>query len=487
MLLPAPMHAPLIADIPYCASPLDLYAPVAGEPWALLLDSGATGAGAGHPLARWDIVVASPVTTLVTRGSVTEVARSEPAPGRPAYDLLQGDPLSVARRELERARPEAPAAGGPTATGSSGDDGDPDGVLPFTGGLVGYFGYDLARRYRRLPETAADDSHWPEMAVGIYRWAALTDHRRRRSLLVAHDAGLLESLREHYARPVQAGAPGTFVLGEALSNLGREGYLAALARVSRALRDGEVYQVNLAQRFRAPFSGDPLALHAALRARAPGPFGAFLDLPFGQVASVSPERFLGLRDGVVETRPIKGTRPRDPDPAVDARLARELATSAKELAENVMIVDLLRNDLGQCARPGTVRVPRRFEVESFPSVHHLVSTVTAELSPGTDAFDLLRACFPGGSITGAPKLQAMRIIESLEPHRRGVYCGSIGHVGFDGSMDLNIAIRTAMVRDGNADYWAGGGIVHDSEPEFEYSESVGKASPFLALCATPVS
>jgi para-aminobenzoate synthetase component 1 len=190
---------------------------------------------------------------------------------------------------------------------------------------------------------------------------------------------------------------------------------------------------------------------------------------------------------VVETRPIKGTRPRDPDPVVDARLARELATSAKELAENVMIVDLLRNDLGQCARPGTVRVPRRFEVESFPSVHHLVSTVTAELSPGTDAFDLLRACFPGGSITGAPKLQAMRIIESLEPHRRGVYCGSIGHVGFDGSMDLNIAIRTAMVRDGNADYWAGGGIVHDSEPEFEYSESVGKASPFLALCATRVS
>ena len=478
------MHAPLIADIPYRASPLDLYAPVAGEPWALLLDSGATGAGAAHPLARWDIVVASPVTTVVTRGAVTEVARSEPAPGRPAYDLLQGDPLSVARRELERATPDFAAfAGGPALADPPPLGGGVADALPFTGGLVGYFGYDLARRYHRLPETARDDSHWPEMAVGIYRWAALTDHRNRRSLLVAHDAGLLDSLREHYARFARTPDAAAFSLGEARSNLGREGYLAALARVSRALRDGEVYQVNLAQRFRASFSGEPLALHAALRARAPGPFGAFLDLPFGQVASVSPERFLSLRAGMVETRPIKGTRPRDPDPSVDARLARELATSPKELAENVMIVDLLRNDLGQCARPGSVRVPRRFEVESFPTVHHLVSTVTAELASGRDAFDLLRACFPGGSITGAPKLQAMRIIESLEPHRRGVYCGSIGHVGFDGSMDMSIAIRTATVREGIADYWAGGGIVHDSDPAFEYAESLGKASPFLSLCA----
>jgi para-aminobenzoate synthetase component 1 len=245
--------------------------------------------------------------------------------------------------------------------------------------------------------------------------------------------------------------------------------------------------VNLAQRFRAGFSGDPLALHAALRERAPGPFGAYLHLPFGQVASVSPERFLALRDGRVETRPIKGTRPRDPDPRIDAQLARELASSPKELAENVMIVDLLRNDLGRCARAGSVRVPRRFEIESFPSVHHLVSTVTAELAPGRDAFDLLRACFPGGSITGAPKLQAMRLIESLEPDRRGVYCGSIGYVGVDGAMDVSIAIRTATVREGQAEFWAGGGIVHDSVPAFEYAETLGKAQAFLALCPPALS
>lgn len=471
------MPAPFTADIPYRASAHDLYAPVAGEPWSLLLDSGATPAGAWHPLARWDIVVADPVATLVTRGAVTEVTRAQPGPGRPAYDLLQGDPLSVARRELERALPSP-----------SPDDveGDAD-ALPFRGGLVGYFGYDLGRRYHRLPEIARDETRWPEMALGVYAWAALTDHHRRRSLLVASDPALLESLRERFAALPVRDEPGGFTLGEARSTLGRDGYFAALERIARALRDGEVYQVNLAQRFRAGFSGDPLALHAALRERAPGPFGAYLDLPFGQVASVSPERFLALRDRRVETRPIKGTRPRDPDPRIDAQLARELASSPKELAENVMIVDLLRNDLGRCARAGSVRVPRRFEIESFPSVHHLVSTVTAELAPGRDAFDLLRACFPGGSITGAPKLQAMRLIESLEPDRRGVYCGSIGYVGVDGAMDLSIAIRTATVREGQAEFWAGGGIVHDSVPALEYAETLGKAQAFLALCPPPLN
>ena len=473
------MPAPLVIDIPYRASALDLYAPVAGEPWSLLLDSGATGAGAAHPLARWDVVVADPVATLVTRGAVTEVTRAEPAPGRPAYDLLQGDPLSVAGRELQRAD-----SGGEAAPAVVPGEDEP---LPFSGGLVGYLAYDLARRYHRLPETAGDGARWPDMALGVYRWAALTDHLRRRSFLVARDAELLEGLRAHFARGEAVASAGAFALGPAQSNLGRERYLAALARVAQALRDGEVYQVNLAQRFRASFSGCPRALHAALRARAPGPFGAYLELPFGQVASVSPERFLSLREGRVETRPIKGTRPRDADPLVDARLAHELATSPKELAENVMIVDLLRNDIGQCASAGTVQVPRRFEVESFPSVHHLVSTVTAQLAPGRDAFDLLRACFPGGSITGAPKLQAMRVIESLEPDRRGVYCGSIGYVGFDGSMDMSIAIRTATVRDGVADYWAGGGIVHDSDPALEYEETLGKARAFLDLCGAPVS
>jgi para-aminobenzoate synthetase component 1 len=258
-------------------------------------------------------------------------------------------------------------------------------------------------------------------------------------------------------------------------------YRERFDRVARYIRDGHVYQVNLAQRFSATFDGDPLALYRRLRERSFAPCSALLDLPFGQVLSVSPERFLQVREGRVETRPIKGTRPRHADPVADAAAIAALSASGKDRAENVMIVDLLRNDLGRCCRVGSVSVPTLFAVESFASVHHLVSTVTGELDEGLDALDLLRSAFPGGSITGAPKLRAMQIIEELEPHRRGVYCGAIGYIGFDGAADFNIAIRTAMLRDGMADFWAGGGIVADSDPALEYAETLAKAAGFLAL------
>ena len=465
------MNLPLQFDIPYRASALDLYLPVAGEPWAMLLDSHAARA---HPLARFDIVVADPVTTMVTRGGITEIERHGDPSRAPALDLAQGDPFSLLRRELGRA-----------GTGAGATRAD----LPFAGGALGYLGYDLARRIERLPAIAEDDRHWPELAVGIYRWAALTDHAARRSMLAVADPEVLgtdaiDRLRALFSQdpiggPLAGQDPARIEGVE--SNLTEADYRERFDRVARYIRDGDVYQVNLAQRFSAAYEGDPLALFRRLRERASGPCSAFLDLPFGQVLSVSPERFLQVREGRVETRPIKGTRPRHADPAADAAAIGELSASGKDRAENVMIVDLLRNDLGRCCRTGSVSVPELFAVESFASVHHLVSTVIGELDESRDVLDLVRGAFPGGSITGAPKLRAMQIIEELEPHRRGVYCGAIGYIGFDGAADLNIAIRTAMLRDGRVDFWAGGGIVSDSDAGLEYAETLAKAAAFLAL------
>jgi para-aminobenzoate synthetase component 1 len=274
------------------------------------------------------------------------------------------------------------------------------------------------------------------------------------------------------------------VLTKPVANYTRAAYAEAFRRVQEHIRLGDCYQVNLAQRFRARAEGD--AWHAYLRLREinPAPFAAYLDLPDGRIVCSSPERFLRVRGRHVETKPIKGTRPRSADPARDRALAEELRTSPKDRAENVMIVDLLRNDLGKCCEPGSVRASRLFAIESFASVHQLVSTVEGRLASGRDALDLVAACFPGGSITGAPKVAAMRVIEELEPQRRSIYCGCIGYVGFDGDMDLNIAIRTLVQRGDYAYTWAGGGVVADSNVEAEYQESFDKAAAMLAVLET---
>jgi para-aminobenzoate synthetase component 1 len=261
--------------------------------------------------------------------------------------------------------------------------------------------------------------------------------------------------------------------------MSRERYAQAFASIQHYLEEGDCYQVNLAQRFCIETSGSPWQGYLALRRNSAGPFSAYLNTPDAQVLCTSPERFLRVDGESVETRPIKGTRRRDENAAKDRALHDELADSAKDRAENLMIVDLLRNDLGKSCRVGTVRVPELFRVESYATVHHLVSSVTGVLAEGRDGLSLLRDCFPGGSITGAPKLRAMEIIEELEPHRRGIYCGSIGYIGFDGRMDTNIVIRTAIHRNGRLYYSAGGGIVRDSACDEEYQETYDKAAAFL--------
>jgi len=451
------MASPLLTELPYQADSARLFEAIVDLPWAVFLDS-----GRHYPAqSRYDILSAQPYVRLVTRGALTEIYGD-------AVELSREDPFSL----LKRALAVDPACGG---------------ELPFCGGAIGYFGYDLARRLERLPAVAEDGERIPEMAVGIYDWAVVVDHVERRSWLVGQgrdpDTDLKWSrLVGMFSDPPRERARAPFrILSPVASNLTHDAYARAFRKIRGYIHDGDCYQVNLAQRFSAAASGDPWLAYQRLRIINPAPFSAYLNTPYAQILSASPERFLKVEGGRVETKPIKGTRPRAGHARLDAELIEELRASGKDRAENLMIVDLLRNDLSKNCALGTVKVPKLFEVESYATVHHLVSTVTGELRAGCDAIGLLRGCFPGGSITGAPKLRAMQIIEELEPHRRGIYCGAIGYVGFDGGMDANIAIRTLVYSQGAIRFWAGGGIVADSKLEEEYQETFDKAAAMLRL------
>jgi len=439
-------------SLPYLADGAAALRVLGGEPWSAWLDSGHGGCAA----ARYDILVARPVATLVAAGGQTTIRRGEQVEQR------SGDPLSHLAAELE--------ALGPLPV---------DPRWPFTGGAVGYFGYDLGRR---LMGVAGADPALPEMAVGLYEQALITDHQQGWTMAVGRhldEAWLADVVQ----RQEGASDPCPWsTVGAIRREPEADGYAAAFRRVQAYLHAGDCYQVNLARRFTVPYRGDPQAAYLALRGASPAPFAAWLRVPGVDVLSLSPERFLRLdADGQVTTEPIKGTRPRSADPGQDAAARHELMSSAKDRAENVMIVDLLRNDLGKGCEVGSVRVPSLCRGERFASVHHLVSTVTGRLAPGRRATDLLRDCLPGGSITGAPKRRAMEIINELEPGPRGVYCGAIGYLGLDGRMDTSIAIRTATCGDGCMTYWAGGGVVADSTCAAELQETEDKAAGFLSL------
>jgi para-aminobenzoate synthetase component 1 len=448
-----------VTELEYSDDVARRFRALADLPWPVWLDSAARGG----PSGRYDIVAADPYITLRTRGQITEIRTHG---GGTAYS--PSSPFALLRAQL-------------------GDRCAPIDDLPFCGGAIGYFGYDLGRRLERLPSIAAADVDMPELAIGIYDWAVVVDHEKRSARLVGlgRDARTFErwpSLLERLAARGAGKAEAPFrVLSRARSTVSRDEYAGAFRRVQEHIRVGDCYQVNLTQRFEARADGDPWAAYLRLREINPAPFAAYLDFPDGRVLCSSPELFLRVAGDRVETKPIKGTRPRAADRARDRALAEALRTSAKDRAENVMIVDLLRNDLGKTCVPGSVRATKLFDIESFASVHQLVSTVEGRLAPGKDAIDLLEGCFPGGSITGAPKVRAMQIIEELEPQRRGVYCGAIGYAGYDGDLSLNIAIRT-LVQHGDSIYaWAGGGVVADSDVDAEYQESLDKAAALLAV------
>ncbi|HHQ4925572.1 TPA: aminodeoxychorismate synthase component I [Aeromonas veronii] len=420
----------------------------------LLESAGPLGADNG-----FDIITADPLATLETRGEVTTL--------RVGVNISEHseDPLALLAHTQQQLLGELELC----ATN-----------LPFIGGALGLFGYDLGRRFERLPMQAAADIAVPDMAVGIYDWALLRNLATGDWQLVhwGDEAGLanrLAWLEQQQAKP----APAFALQGSWQSNMSRADYGEKFARIQEYLAAGDCYQINLTQRFSAPYQGDEWQAYCLLATANKAPFSAFIRLPDSALLSLSPERFLLLDGRHIETKPIKGTRPRHPDPAIDRQVALELAQADKDRSENLMIVDLLRNDIGRVSRPGSVSVPHLFAVESFPAVHHLVSTIHGELDARWQGVDLLRACFPGGSITGAPKIRAMEIIEELEPQRRNAYCGSIGYLSQHGRMDTSICIRTLIAEAGHLHCWAGGGIIADSDADSEYQETYDKVARIL--------
>ncbi|CAB1218280.1 aminodeoxychorismate synthase component 1 [Serratia liquefaciens] len=444
--------APNLKSLPYTPTTLlELFAPLAQHPWAMLLHSGF----AEHSHNRFDILVAAPKVTLTTRGQITEICRGM------EEQQSQEDPFQLLQQQLEQQN-QHPAA---------------NTDLPFQGGALGLFGYDLGRRVEKLPQMAQADIALPDMAVGIYDWALIADHHKKTLTLLSY--GDTEQ-RWQWLCSQQSEPQQDFTLTSRWqANMTRQQYGEKFQRIQQYLRSGDCYQINLAQRFSADYQGDEWQAFQQLNVSNRAPFSAFLRLPDNAVLSVSPERFLWLENQQIQTRPIKGTLPRLADAEQDAQQAQRLANSAKDRAENLMIVDLLRNDIGRVAEPGSVKVPELFVVEPFPAVHHLVSTITALLPERTPATELLRACFPGGSITGAPKVRAMEIIEELEPQRRNAYCGSIGYISACGTMDTNITIRTLFTESGRIYCSAGGGIVADSQEQAEYQETFDKVGRIL--------
>jgi para-aminobenzoate synthetase component 1 len=483
---------PLVEPLGGTADPAEICAAFLDLPYVLLLDSASMPQ---HPDAQYSFLTADPARVVRSKGASTEVFED----GR--WTSVAGDALGVARAMLPSEL--TPALAGPP---------------PFQGGIAGYIGYDWGAVLERLPRPRYDDLAIPDVVLGLYDWVIAWDHRSGATWLIstglpetghrqearARDrlamvrqrlggrrAGGTAGRQEAMVRAPAALAPSYPLTSlEAADRIGlrstftHRGYLDAVTRVRDYIVAGDIFQANLSQRFEGTLNEAPFDLYRRLRRHNPAPFAAYLGFADLAVLSASPERFLRLDgDRRIETRPIKGTRPRGLGPMHDAALGRALAESQKDRAENVMIVDLLRNDLSRVCRPATVRVPELFALEHHPTVHHLVSTVVGELEPGADATDVIRAAFPGGSITGAPKVRAMEIIAELEPTQRGVYCGSIGYISATGAMDTSIVIRTYLALRGQIYFQAGGGIVADSDPELEYRETLDKARGLIETLA----
>ena len=354
--------------------------------------------------------------------------------------------------------------------------------LPFSGGLAGYWGYELNNLLEPARIPPRRHNH-PEMMVGLYLWAIITDHHKQTCDLFFHPS-LSQQKKQSILDLLQQGPVSedsskqgyhTFTLSAPFRNMtSRSRYDESFERIQEWIQSGDCYQVNLTQRFTAEYQGDPWQAYRKLRKISPTPFSAFLDFPNMRILSHSPERLLLSDSGQIETKPIKGTRPRGETPVQDRANASELLNSPKDRAENLMIVDLLRNDLGRNCRPGSIRVPTLFGLESYANVHHMVSTIVGELAEGRSNIDLLRDAFPGGSVTGAPKIRSMEIIREIEPDARSVYCGAIGYISTNGRMDTNIPIRTLVADEQEIHTWGGGAIVADSECDSEYEESITK-------------
>ena len=464
---------PLLEEIHSPLSTLQFFEIFKDRPFSFFVDSGMDP----HKLGRYSFMGGDPFLVLRSKGEELSLIRSNGE-----EESIRGNPFDVLDELLKVYSLDA----------------YPDSV-PFVGGAVGYLSYDLCHFIERLPSTTVDDLNLPECYLAFYDTIVAFDHLEGKTYLVSTGFPELEEgkrrrraeerLEEVRSRILsKSSSPTTEELPLAgpvredmvlKSNFTREEYLEALEVAKEYIRAGDIFQVNLSQRFEADLPISPYELYRQLRKINPAPFAAYLGFEGVSIVSASPERFLRVKGDWVETRPIKGTRPRGKSAEEDKALADELLASIKDRAENIMIVDLERNDIGRVCRYGTVKVTELAILETYPTVFHLTSTVEGRLWPGKNRIDLLKATFPGGSITGAPKVRSMEIIDELEPTKRSVYTGAIGYLSFSEDMDLNIVIRTFIVKDGRAYFQAGGGIVYDSEPEAEYQETLDKAKALI--------
>jgi len=446
-----------IQPIPYQLSTQQLFERIRQQPRPVLLDSSFDSNGT----QRFDIMSAAPVATLTTNEQGTQLKTLA------GVKQHSADPFDLLKQQL--------AELGPSDSGTV--------ELPFQGGALGYFSYDLGRVIEDLPTTAENDIDIPLMDVGIYLWALIRDHQLKTAYFIAHPACSIqqrEAMLMLATSDIESSPLDDFKLKSTFdSNMTVAEYKDKYHRIIDYIKAGDCYQVNLAQRFKADYQGDEWFAYQRLSERTDAPFSAFMQTDDYSLVSLSPERFIEVSQGRVETKPIKGTRPRDEDPEKDHQYAQLLKNSTKDRAENLMIVDLLRNDLSKACELGSVSVPKLFDIEGYSNVHHMVSTIQGKLAADKDAVDLLEGSFPGGSITGAPKLRAMEIIEELEPHRRTAYCGSIAYLDCNGNMDSSILIRTLVCHDGHIYCWGGGGIVADSDADKEYSETLVKVSHLM--------
>jgi para-aminobenzoate synthetase component 1 len=472
---------PLVEEVFTSLTAPELFELIKDRPYSFFLDSGMDP----QRLGRYSFLGSEPFLVMSSRGSEITLVR-----GR-EHEVQHGNPFDAMGKLLEMYKLDRCPS-----------------PVPFLGGAVGYFSYDLCHFIERLPSTAIDDLKLPESYFAFYDAIMAFDHLEGRAYFIA--TGFPEIQEEQRLRQArmrleemkawlyaaspsqEASIPQKERLDEGefqsiqensrvllKSNFTHEEYVKAVDRVREYIAAGDVFQVNLSQRFEADLKIPPYELYKRLRMFNPAPFASYLNFQGVTIVSASPERFLKVQGGLVETRPIKGTRPRGKDPAEDEQLAQELTHSTKDRAENVMIVDLERNDLGRVCRYGTVKVTELAILETFPTVFHLTSTVVGRLRRGKSNIDLLKATFPGGSIIGAPKVRAMEIIDELEPTKRSVYTGSIGYLSFNADMDINIVIRTFLIKGGKAYFQVGGGIIYDSDSEAEYMETLDKAKALI--------
>jgi len=447
----------------------ELFELIKDRPYSFFLDSGMDS----QRLGRYSFLGSEPFLVMNSRGSEITLVRGQ------EHEVQHGNPFDTMGKLLELYKLDyCPAP------------------VPFVGGAVGYFSYDLCHFVEHLPSTAIDDLKLPECYFAFYDAIFAFDHLEGKAYLVAtgfpelEEGQRLKRARMRLEEMKNWLYPGHSVIEVSQSpeqneeitlksNFTPEEYIKAVNRVREYIAAGDVFQVNLSQRFQADLEIPPYELYKILRKVNPAPFASYLNFPGVAIVSASPERFLKVQGDLVETRPIKGTRPRGRDPVEDQSLARELSHSIKDRAENVMIVDLERNDLGRVCRYGTIKVTELAILEIFPTVFHLTSTIVGRLHRGKSDIDLLKATFPGGSITGAPKVRAMEIIDELETTKRSVYTGSIGYLSFNGDLDINIVIRTFVIKKGRAYFQVGGGIIYDSDSEAEYRETLDKAKALV--------